>query len=134
MNASNTTTAGDTTWMSAYTEPEGGTIETENGTTTDVPGGTLIYGDGTSATPESGAVITKPDGTIQTVGGGYMIMPNGTVKWINPFIDVFEIDWFCGDVEYVYVNGLFKGTIENTFSPITRLHRGMYIILGRNVL
>ena len=53
-------------------------------------------------------------------------------EWENPFIDVFENDWFYDDVEFVYKNGLVSGTSANTFSPLTNTTRGMIAtILGR---
>lgn len=47
--------------------------------------------------------------------------------WQNPFTDVSETDWFYDDVEYVYVNGLFRGTTETTFSSNVPMTRGMLV-------
>ena len=35
----------------------------------------------------------------------------------NPFTDVKETDWFCGDVKTAYESGLINGTSPTTFSP-----------------
>ena len=52
--------------------------------------------------------------------------------WENSFIDVFENDWFYGDVKDVHQNGLFAGTSANTFSPQMPMTRGMVVtVLGR---
>jgi uncharacterized repeat protein (TIGR02543 family) len=52
--------------------------------------------------------------------------------WTNPFADVKESDWFYGDVQYAYLNGLFNGTSATTFSPQMPMTRGMLVtVLGR---
>ena len=43
----------------------------------------------------------------------------------NPFTDVFEKDWFYGDVMFVYENGLMLGTSKTLFSPHGTVTRGM---------
>ena len=43
----------------------------------------------------------------------------------NPFTDVFEKDWFYGDVMFVYENGLMLGTSKTLFSPHGTATRGM---------
>jgi hypothetical protein len=47
--------------------------------------------------------------------------------WVNPFIDVNKSDWFYGDVEYVFVNGLMKGTSSDKFSPDLATTRGQIV-------
>jgi uncharacterized repeat protein (TIGR02543 family) len=49
--------------------------------------------------------------------------------WVNPFEDVKSSDWFYGDVEYAYTNGLMVGTSANPmrFSPNAALTRGMVV-------
>lgn len=47
--------------------------------------------------------------------------------WQNPFIDVNEEDWFCSDIEYVYVNGLLNGTGNTEFSPNSTMTRAMLV-------
>ena len=55
-----------------------------------------------------------------------------TSEWENPFIDVFEDDWFYDDVKFVHQKGLLSGTSANTFSPLANTTRGMIAtILGR---
>ena len=43
----------------------------------------------------------------------------------NPFTDVSEKDWFCGDVLFVYENGLMLGTGNAQFRPQGTATRGM---------
>lgn len=48
------------------------------------------------------------------------------------FYDVGKNDWFCEAVEFVFENGLFKGTSDNYFSPDVTMTRGMFItVLSR---
>ena len=42
-----------------------------------------------------------------------------------PFTDVAGNAWYYGDVAYAYLNGLFAGTGDNTFSPARTMTRGM---------
>jgi hypothetical protein len=50
----------------------------------------------------------------------------------NPFKDVSPGDWFYDDVAYVYINGLFRGTADDAFSPNADVTRGMMItVAGR---
>jgi hypothetical protein len=46
---------------------------------------------------------------------------------IFPFIDVHTLDWFYGDVEYVWLKSLFNGTSETTFSPNLEMTRAMIV-------
>lgn len=46
---------------------------------------------------------------------------------IMPFTDVETDDWFYEDVAYVYENGLFAGTSDTTFSPLSAMTRGMMV-------
>jgi len=48
-------------------------------------------------------------------------------EWINPFVDVFETDWFYQAVRIVNEAGLFGGTSANTFSPGMTMTRGMMV-------
>ena len=43
------------------------------------------------------------------------------------FDDVKTTDWFYGDVEFVYYNGLMNGTGNNLFSPALTTTRGMIV-------
>jgi hypothetical protein len=50
-----------------------------------------------------------------------------------PFEDVFNSDWYFGDVEFVYAAGLMTGTTETTFAPKTPVTRAMMVtVLGRH--
>ena len=48
-------------------------------------------------------------------------------KWINPFSDVKEEQWFYSSVEYVVKQGLFKGVSETEFAPQTPVTRAMLV-------
>ncbi len=48
-------------------------------------------------------------------------------KWINPFFDVKEEQWFYPSVEYVVKQGLFKGVSETEFAPETPVTRAMLV-------
>ena len=61
-----------------------------------------------------------PDGSVS-------IIPPGAKKL--PFTDVKENDWFYGDVEYVYNNGLMNGTNETLFSPNSNLTGAMLVTI-----
>ena len=52
-------------------------------------------------------------------------IPNEKPKF--PFIDVYESDWFYGDVYYVWENNLFNGTSATTFSPDEPMTRAMLV-------
>ena len=51
----------------------------------------------------------------------------GVNKWVNPFMDVKDSDWFYGDVEYACLNKLFEGTSPMTFAPRAAMTRGMLV-------
>ncbi|MGI6205266.1 MAG: InlB B-repeat-containing protein, partial [Anaerovoracaceae bacterium] len=44
-----------------------------------------------------------------------------------PFSDVHQGDWFYDSVQYVYDNGMMKGTSDDTFSPNDTTTRGMIV-------
>lgn len=48
-------------------------------------------------------------------------------KWVNPFTDVKENDWFYRAVQYAEENGLFSGITANSFEPDTAITRGMMV-------
>lgn len=47
--------------------------------------------------------------------------------WKNPFIDVYEEDWFYKSVCFCHENNLIKGTTETTFSPNQPTSRAMIV-------
>lgn len=50
----------------------------------------------------------------------------------NPFVDVFEIDWFYKDMLFAYENGLFRGVSSTTFAPNDIMSRAMFVtVLSR---
>jgi hypothetical protein len=52
-------------------------------------------------------------------------------KFLNPFMDVHEDDWYYDSVAYVYQNGLMVGTSTNPmlFSPNIATTRGMIVTI-----
>ena len=100
----------------------------------------------------SGGTITLKSAFLDTLAAGtYMVVfdmnrgadpaltlivsertPEPDTQWVNPFIDVFESDWFYDHVRFVHQRGLFYGTSANTFSPQMPMTRGMVAtVLGR---
>lgn len=82
----------------------------------------------------------KPSGGTSGVGSGSSNKNNsttnknpdrldsetsGTMSGGASFSDVAKTDWFYDAVNFVYKNNLFKGTDENTFSPLLSMTRGM---------
>jgi len=53
--------------------------------------------------------------------------PTGGEPWVNPFVDVTEIDWFFESVRFAHQNNLFSGTSATTFSPNTPMTRAMMV-------
>ena len=68
----------------------------------------------------SGVYLTKHT----TVYAGWRA-DESTGTGANPFTDVSEMDWFYGDVMFVYENGLMPGTGDTLFSPHDTATRGM---------
>ena len=64
------------------------------------------------------ALWTPVSGTTPTMPG-------------NPFVDVFNTDWFINDVIYVYDNGLMNGisTSPMLFGPKNNITRGMIVTI-----
>ena len=55
-------------------------------------------------------------------------------KGKTPFRDIESGTWYEEAVQYVFENGLFAGTSEQTFSPQNSMTRGMYVtVIGRQV-
>ncbi len=46
-----------------------------------------------------------------------------------PFKDVAASTWYYGNVAYAYMNGLFSGTGDTTFSPDTAMTRAMLVMV-----
>lgn len=90
-------------------------------------------------TDKNGEVIEvtdRGDGTFTFVYGGCPVTIDAVISLQTatplPFTDVFEDDWFYGDVRYVYENKLFFGTSATQFSPNLPITRGMFVtVLGR---
>mgnify|MGYP002523620678 CR=1 FL=1 len=119
--------------------------------------GCTAKGDGAGVYVENGATATlipgnitgnkKSDGTADDIAGpgGYTVYEPDTeipdyplisilpaLAKDLPFTDVTSTDWFYGDVEYVYDNGLMTGTASDAFSPEAPVTRGMVMtILAR---
>ena len=52
--------------------------------------------------------------------------------WKNPFVDVPNNASYIDAIEFVYENGLFKGTSATEFEPDTTMTRAMFVtVLGR---
>jgi len=51
----------------------------------------------------------------------------GDTEWINPFVDVSEVDWFFESVRFAHQNNLFSGTSATTFSPNSPMTRAMMV-------
>ena len=45
------------------------------------------------------------------------------------FVDVTEDDWFCGDVEYAYENGIINGVGDGRFAPNGTMTRAMAVTM-----
>ncbi|MEG2421165.1 MAG: S-layer homology domain-containing protein, partial [Oscillospiraceae bacterium] len=51
---------------------------------------------------------------------------------VGPFADVSDKAWYAPAVDFVYMEGLFKGISETQFGPAVTMNRGMFItVLGR---
>ncbi|MBQ6677935.1 MAG: S-layer homology domain-containing protein [Clostridia bacterium] len=50
-----------------------------------------------------------------------------------PFRDVGAGEWYCGNVKYVYENGIMKGTSDTEFSPDGTLTRAMCVTILHRV-
>lgn len=66
---------------------------------------------------------TAPETESDTDGG----------EWINPFIDVYDNDWFYEAVKYNYINEVMTGTSSNTFEPHSSTTRAMIIQIIYNM-
>jgi hypothetical protein len=71
------------------------------------------------------ALITANSAATGQVDGYYLL--DSTAPQQRVFIDVLEGQWYFPAVDFVYTNGLFAGTSENTFSPAMSMTRGMFV-------
>lgn len=79
---------------------------------------------------KQGTVLPATGGTVQP--GPNPSGPNASEDDEDvdlPFVDVDEDDWFYGDVEYVYGNGLMNGVDDTHFAPDDTLTRGMIVTI-----
>lgn len=86
----------------------------------------------TGLQPGTYSILYKPTATaFSSEPANVEVKTN--VQWsTNPFRDVNNSDWFYRDVEYAYLNNLFAGTSDTTFSPHMVMNRGMLVtVLGR---
>lgn len=50
-------------------------------------------------------------------------------KWVDPFTDVKETDWFYNSVKYVNMNGYFNGVSDTEFAPQMEMSRAMMVTI-----
>ncbi|MCL2152233.1 MAG: S-layer homology domain-containing protein [Oscillospiraceae bacterium] len=50
-------------------------------------------------------------------------------KWINPYVDVNDADWFYNAVRFVSENNLMNGTAADRFSPNIAMTRAMIVTI-----
>ena len=69
--------------------------------------------------------------TISAIIGEMKLTYEVTIKL--PFDDVKENDWFYNAVKYTYCNKIMSGLNGNTFSPNTKVTRGMLVTILYNL-
>jgi len=84
-------------------------------------------------TESTAARITADTSTIGHVDGLYLLYSDTPPLPPLPFIDVFETDWYFAAVEFVFKEGLYQGTSNNTFSPRIPMTRGMFVTVLHRV-
>lgn len=77
----------------------------------------------TPDTPDIPDTPDKPDTT------DHPALPGEVTDVVNPFIDVYESDWFYDDVMFAYGNGILIGTSEDMFSPFAKTTRAMIAVI-----
>lgn len=82
--------------------------------------GTYAINQGTLAANDNYNLTFKP-GTFK------IVTSSDTEVWINPFVDVYDYDWYFKSVKYVHTNKLFSGLTENQFGPNVSVTRGMLV-------
>ena len=75
--------------------------------------------------------ITPGKVTISAIIGEMKLTYEVTIKL--PFDDVNEKDWFYNAVKYTYCNKIMSGLNGNTFSPNTKVTRGMLVTILYNL-
>ena len=75
--------------------------------------------------------ITPGKVTISAIIGEMELTYEVTIKL--PFDDVNENDWFYNAVKYTYCNKIMSGLNGNTFSPNTKVTRGMLVTILYNL-
>ena len=75
--------------------------------------------------------ITPGKVTISAIIGEMELTYEVTIKL--PFDDVNENDWFYNAVKYTYCNKIMSGFNGNTFSPSSKLTRGMLVTILHNM-
>ena len=75
--------------------------------------------------------ITPGKVTISAIIGEMKLTYEVTIKL--PFDDVNEKDWFYNAVKYTYCNKIMSGLNVNTFSPNTKVTRGMLVTILYNL-
>ena len=75
--------------------------------------------------------ITPGKVTISAIIGEMKLTYEVTIKL--PFDDVNEKDWFYNAVKYTYCNKIMSGLNGNTFSPSSKLTRGMLVTILHNM-
>ena len=75
--------------------------------------------------------ITPGKVTISAIIGEMELTYEVTIKL--PFDDVNENDWFYNAVKYMKDNRYMSGTTETTYSPSSKLTRGMFVTILHNM-
>ena len=73
------------------------------------------------------AVFTAIAETVCQVDGLYSTTGKGPARQHSVFKDVKEDEWYFAPIDFVYKNGLFSGTSQNTFSPGSTMTRAMFV-------
>jgi hypothetical protein len=95
-----------------------------------LPAGVWYVDDG-GALERVRSAYSAADRTVAFTPPHLSIYAVGYDGW--PFEDVRIADWFYGDVDYVYQNGLMIGVSDTSFAPQSNLTRAMIVtILYRN--
>ena len=75
------------------------------------------------------SVIAANSSSIGHVDG-YFHLANGLLNLRHPvFRDIMQDDWYHPAVDFVYSNGIFSGTSDDTFSPSLPMTRGMLVLV-----